>query len=95
MPVWKCLCVYYGICLPSITTPFSARCCSLYNNLGGFANETFDSYCRLPAILVDAFGVIQREFARINKIRNNQQEAAAENAIAKMGLDCHESIKRR
>lgn len=86
VPAWKCVCIYYKICLPSMTTPFSAHCLALYHSIGGFKNETFDSYCRMPAILVDAFRVIQREYDRINKIRKDPKKAAEEAAIAKLGL---------
>lgn len=77
IPDWQCLFVYYNVCLASVITPFSAMVWNLYNRLNGFKSETYESFLRLPAILVDCVQVIQVELNRINDIREKEERQRA------------------
>lgn len=76
IPVWACVTQYYDLCVPSIVSDRSLFAWQLYHDLDGFKNETFESYMKMPALLVDAFHVIKGEIARIEHIRQSNQEAA-------------------
>lgn len=53
-------------------TKFSTYAFNLYEQIGGFRNETFSSYWDIPAITVDAFEVIADEVRRINNARGRK-----------------------
>ena len=86
IPVWNCLFGYYSLCRVSLITEFSLACYQVYMDLDGFHGENFQSYMRMPAIVVDSFHVIRDEISRIEKIRAKQAEQrAAQQAGGKRG----------
>lgn len=73
-PTWQVFFGYYHICLPSMATPFTVACWEAYQRTGALNNETYESYGRLPAILVEAVNIIQAEERRIEGIRETAQK---------------------
>jgi hypothetical protein len=73
LPVWACLVHYYQLCIPSVVSPQSLFAWQLYHDLDGFKHETFESYMRMPAWLVDAFHIIGGEIRRIEQVQSESQ----------------------
>ena len=67
--IWAVFVHDYPACIPSLITDFSTYTFNLYEQIGGFRNETFSSFWDIPAITVDAFEVIADETRRINNAR--------------------------
>ena len=75
VPVWICLAEYYQLCIPSVVTRESLILWRLYHDLDGFSRESYESYMRLPARIVDAFSTIKGEIDRIERIRKTAPAA--------------------
>ena len=73
-PVWKCVGVYYSVCIVSLITLESREMWQLYQDIGGLKNETFDSYLQLPAPWIAACRVISSEIDRIDRVRQRKVE---------------------
>jgi len=67
MPIWRCMTSYYDVCHESIVQPIAYYLLSVYNDLGGFRSENFESYHKLPPKYVYACRVIDSEIQRINE----------------------------
>jgi hypothetical protein len=85
VPVWSALVNYYHVCVPSLVTELSYRLWYLYQRIGGTKNETYTSYYDLPAFWVDACDVIERETARIDKIRADKAQREQREILRKLG----------
>lgn len=78
-----------------MATPFTAGCWEAYQRTGGLNNETYESYGRLPAILVQAVNIIQAEERRIEGIKesarqtNQARRSARSNRGGKRGVRWH------
>ena len=69
VPIWGCL-SQYGVCARSIISPMSVELWNLYNAIGGTSRIARPrDYYELPALYVDAVGVIEREIKRIAKAK--------------------------
>jgi hypothetical protein len=68
-PIWAVFVHHYPLCIGSMVSDFTWLAFTLHRKLGGFRNESVESYWRLPAILVDAFDEIDAEIQRIEAIR--------------------------
>lgn len=75
IPDWKCLFVYYNLCVQSIVTPLSAAIMEMYHHTKGLANETYLSYLNLPAILADGCRIVSAELAQQEAVRERAEQA--------------------
>lgn len=64
-PDWKCLAGYYNVCITSIMSPEIAALWRMYVRSGRGRNETCESYLEMPAIVADAFEVLDDETRKI------------------------------
>lgn len=75
---------YYSVCIVSLVTPLSHKLWQLYRRINGTKNETFESYRMLPAFWVDACDVIEAEVARIDRIRQQEQDKAQRELLKRL-----------
>lgn len=75
LPAYQCLANYYSVCIPSLITSFTTSMWEMWRVTDGLAHETYDSYMRVPAKIVDAMRTIRTEKDRIERV---QREAASE-----------------
>jgi hypothetical protein len=85
LPMWSALVNYYSVCIPSLVTPLSMKLWFLYQRIQGTTNETYESYNNLPAFWVDACAVIERETARIDKVRSDKAKQQQASMLRMMG----------
>lgn len=75
LPAYQCLANYYSVCIPSLITSFTTSMWEIWRVTDGLAHETYDSFMRVPARIVDAMRTIRVEKDRIEQV---QREAASE-----------------
>lgn len=75
LPAYQCLANYYSVCVPSLITSFTTSMWEIWCVTDGLAHETYDSFMRVPAKIVDAMRTIRAEKDRLERI---QREAATE-----------------
>lgn len=98
IPIWKCLFGYYSVCIVSVVDDDSRAVWQMYSQLGGFAHETYRSYMELPAVIVDAFSVIEAEIARIEEVRASKVAAKLEGGkpeVTRRGIIGRRTAPRR
>jgi len=89
LPIWSAMVNYYGVCITSVVTELSFKLWSLYQRIDGTKNETYGSYYDLPAFWISACDVIDREIARIDKIRNDKAQREQREMLRHLGQNRH------
>lgn len=84
LPIWSAMVNYYSVCIPSIVSDLSFKLWDLYQRIGGTKNETYDSYCNLPAFWVHACSIIDSEIARIDKVRVDKDRRVQQELLRRM-----------
>lgn len=89
LPLWNAMVNYYNVCVPSIVTELSFKLWQLYQRISGTKNETYKSYYDLPAFWVSACDSIEREIARIDKIRDDKARREQREMLRRLGTGKH------
>ncbi|KKK76553.1 hypothetical protein LCGC14_2862460, partial [marine sediment metagenome] len=71
--VWQCLYHFYKVCTLSIISSQSREAWNLYNRINGAANETYESYQRLPVRWRTQINIIENEMAHIDELKRTKK----------------------
>ena len=85
IPLWSAVANYYHVCITSIATDLSVKLWNVYQSIGGTRNETYASYCDLPAFWTHACTVIDAEITRIENAKQSKQHQELISALRQTG----------